>query len=151
MRSTSTTCRRQWDATLVAGHVRLALLAGMLLTLSGCVPASFANTPYQQEAGDAASLVAAAATSIELAHTGELDPRYARASIRIYRDHLATIPAFGGLRGAPDNDPVTGALDAAVDGAIAVLADPCLDDGCDWRGQLASLREAGLALEDASS
>jgi hypothetical protein len=132
-------------------HLMPALLGSVLLVLTGCIPASFANTPFQQKAGDAASLMVAAATSIELAQTGELDVRYARSSLRIYRDQLAAIPGFGGLRGAPDDVAMIGTFDAAVASAIGLLSDPCLDNGCDWRGQVRSLSEAGRVLDEAAS
>ena len=132
-------------------RLRALLLAGLLLaTLAGCVPASFAQTPFQQQTGDAASLVSAAAASIEFAHTGKLDDRYARSSLSIYRDMLAKLPDLAELRGAPDDGSATD-LSTAIDDAAALLDDPCLSDDCDWQGQVDTLQATAQSLELAGS
>ena len=126
-----------------------AIVASVLvLALSGCVPESFSKTQFQREAGDATSLLSAAAMTIEFAHTGKLDDRYAQSSIAQYRDLLVKIPDPATLDGSPDTD-IVGTLQEQLDASRELLADPCLDDDCDWQAQVDALRQASQAFEEA--
>lgn len=126
--------------------LRILLGVSLLIVFSACSPAAFTQTPFVRGAGDAASLLSAASTTIEYAHSGKLDDRYARSSLRIHRESLAGMATtLSGQRGAPDDATLAPVIDRlrAAEGA---LADPCLDDTCDWRSQLDALDDASRAL-----
>lgn len=132
-----------------AGWVTRAVMAiALAQLLTGCIPSSFAQTPYQQAIGDAASLFASSATVIEQIHQGELDRRYAHSTLALYQAHLEKLPAFGGLRGAPDGDEPS-RLATLLEDTIPIVSDPCLESDCDWQSQVEALRQASTAFEEA--
>ncbi len=117
----------------------IALVSSLLISLTACSPDAFTQTPFVREAEDAASLLSAASTTIEYAHSGKLDDRFARSSLLIYRESLEGMAAsLPGQRGAP-------AIERLRD-AEGVLVDPCLDDTCEWQTQVATLDDASRAL-----
>lgn len=124
----------------------VALAASLLISLTACSPDAFTQTPFVREAQDAASLLSAASMTIEYAHSGKMDDRFARSSLDIYREPLAGMAlSLPRQRGAPDRSTLAPVVELLRD-AQAVLADPCLDDSCDWRGQVAILDDASRAL-----
>jgi hypothetical protein len=128
----------------------LGLLAALILVLAACSPTSYAETPFVRQASDAASLLSAAATTIEYLHDDKLDTRYASPSLQIYRDMLKKIaPTLAGQRGAPDDATLQPVLDK-LDAAQQALDEPCLADDCDWQAQLDTLRQAQDALTGVS-
>jgi len=118
-----------------------------LLFCSGC---SIAETPFARTAGDYASLLSASAITIEYAHTGKLPSPYARVSLMVYRDLLIRLPKdLSTLDGAPGHQEEAHLTDLRR-ATAPILADPCLDHGCDWRRQVAKLREASDAFDESS-
>jgi hypothetical protein len=124
------------------------MAVSLALLLTGCIPSSFAQTPYQQAVGDAAALFVSSATVIEQVHEDELDRRYADSTLALYRAHLEELPAFAGLRGAPESDEPA-RLAALLEDTTFIVIDPCLEDGCDWQGQVETLRQASTTFEEA--
>lgn len=124
----------------------IALVSSLLLSLTACSPDAFTQTPFVREAEDAASLLSAASTTIEYAHSGKLNDRFARSSLLIYRESLEGMAAsLPGQRGAPDEVTLAPAIERLRD-AEGVLVDPCLDDTCEWQTQVATLDDASRAL-----
>lgn len=129
-------------------RMRIAVAGLALLLLSGCDAPAFTNTPFQREAGDAASSYSAAATTLEFLHDGKLDRRYARASLLVYHEAMqGKTAAVARADGAPAR---LGPVINRMQRADAVLADPCLDDDCDWQAQVDTLRDAQHALTEVS-
>jgi len=129
--------------------VQMGVVAFAVLILTGCIPAAIAETPFQRNAGDAASLLSASALAIEQVHHGKLDSRYATASLALYRTHVSQLPSFEHLRGAPDRTTIDQLSDDLAQVA-PILAAPCLEGSCDWEGQVRTLRAASRDFEQAS-
>jgi hypothetical protein len=125
-------------------------MALALIALSGCSPAGFSQTPFQCQAGDAASIFSAAATTLEQLHTGKLDERYAKSSMVVYRQLVtgaeASLPKAGGAPDAATFQPVLDQVQDAED----VMRSPCLADDCDWQRQVDTLNAARDALLEVS-
>lgn len=127
-----------------------AMVAALAMLLTGCIPASFAETPFEREAGDTASLISAAATTIEFLHDDKIDRRYAEASLVVYRQSVAdSASKLESAQGAPGEATLNPVLDDVKD-AQDILARPCLDDSCDWHGQIRTLTSAKDALLEIS-
>lgn len=131
------------------------LLALALIAGAGC---ALAQSDFARTAGNAGAAFAAAAVTLRFAHEGKLTVVYARASFVNYRAELdgldAQLPAQDG---APDArtlrrllnlaDPALRAVDApCLDVSADASADASADGGCDWRGQVAALERASVAL-----
>lgn len=130
--------------------VLVAVLTSLLISLTACSPDAFTQPPFAREVEDAASLLSAASTTIEYVHSGKLDDRFARSSLLIYRESLEGMAAsLPGQRGAPDEATLAPVIEQLRD-AEGALADPCLDDTCDWRRQLVTLDGASRALLELS-
>jgi hypothetical protein len=128
----------------------MGFAAALLILLAACSPSTYSETPFVRQASDAASAIAAAATTLEYVHTGKLDTRYATSSLDIYREMLRKIiPKLPDQGGAPDDATLQPVLDT-VRQAQDVLDDPCLNDSCDWQGQVNTLRQAQQALLEVS-
>ena len=131
-------------------QIVLVLIAA-LLTLSGCVPSGFAQTPFQREAGDAASSFSAAAMTLEQLHTGQLDHGYARGSIVVYQQAVRDVETtLASADGAPDSSTLDPVLTKVTE-AHQVLDHPCLEGQCDWQAQVRALEAARDALVEVSA
>jgi hypothetical protein len=132
-----------------SGRQRAPLLVILLsLVLTACVPESFAATPFDREAGDTASTLSAAATTIQFLHDGKLDRRYAVSSMSIYQETLRDVTKkLPGLRGAPDGETLQPAIDALTR-SQAIIEEPCLDNDatCDWAAQVSQLEQASAQM-----
>jgi hypothetical protein len=124
----------------------LLVIVSSIIAITGCSPSGFAQTPFQRQAGDAASSFSAAATTLEQLHNEELDVRYAKASLMVYQQSTTgmdnTLPDASG---APDLETLEPVI-AAVRQAEAVMNTPCLGRDCDWQGQVQTLNAAKDAL-----
>jgi hypothetical protein len=130
--------------------IRLILTAMAVVALSGCSPSGFTQTPFQRQAGDAASAFSATATTLEQLHTGKLDSRYAKGSLVVYRQLAsgvdAALPAAGGAPDPTTLEPVLASVRQAQD----VMSSPCLGDDCDWQRQVDILYAARDVLLEIS-
>ena len=123
-----------------------ALLIVLVIT-TGC---SFTQTPFARTADDVAATLAAAAASIEYDHQGKLTDAYARGSFVGFREALGgvetSLPALGG---APDEATVRRLIER-LRAVRPILSSPCLDNRCDWDGQVQALRGASDAFKGAA-
>jgi hypothetical protein len=133
-----------WLRTLLAGALAVAL--------SGCSSEPITQTPFQRAAGDAASIMSAAAYTLEFIHAEPalLTVEYGQASVVNYLDQVAATPdELPGLTGAPDEATVAQLADQ-LDAAIDDLQNACLLPDCDWQGQVQRMRQASDALAQAA-
>ena len=118
-----------------------------VLTLSGC---EMVRSGFATEAGSAGDELTAAAVTLRYAHEGRITTPYARSAFGNYREVLLTFePKLRQAKGAPSGAEVN-RLIAVYRTAVPVLQAPCLDDGCDWQGQAATLEAAAAILSKAS-
>jgi hypothetical protein len=118
----------------------LPLLISLMLLAAGCLAAP---SGFQKATSDAGSTFLSAAATLRLRHEGKLTRTYVVASFENFRDALRTLPErLPTLDGAPDATRIERLADLHRD-AWPALSDPCLDDHCDWRPQLAALELAG--------
>ena len=127
------------------GTVGAALVT--LLAVGACsAPAGWTETPFQHEVADAASTASTAANLLEAAHTGRLTNSYRRGALVNLREVVDGLEArLPTLDGAPDAAATRQLLDRFAPARSALDA-PCIDAGCDWRGQVDALRRAADAF-----
>ena len=119
------------------------MLAILTLT-AGC-----GKSEFQRNAGDAGAEMAAAARTLEALHEGRLTQQFARASFVNYREQLADVESqLASAEPHPDRAELNRLL-ALFRGARPAIEDPCLEDGCDWRGQVRALDDASKAFIEA--
>lgn len=122
---------------------RCLLLAACALFLTGCAAG---QSGFQQAAASAGAELAAAATTVQYAHTGRLPVTFASASFVNYRSALQDTEQQ--LRTA-DGAPTGRRLDRLLGlyrPAWEAVQRPCLEGGCDWRAQVRALQQASDAL-----
>lgn len=122
------------------------------VVLSGCSSEPITQTPFQRAAGDAGSILSAAAYTIQFAHDqpAKLTVEYGQASMVNYLDQVATAPdELPMLSGAPDPASVTALVDH-LNAAITDLRNACLVPDCDWQSQVQELTAASDALIEAA-
>jgi hypothetical protein len=130
-------------------RIRSLAVAGLAvaLTLSGCV---MVRSGFATQAGSAGDELAAAAVTLRYVHEGKITVPYARSAFDNYREVLLTfVPKLQKAKGAPSSAEVN-RLIAVYRSAVPVLEAPCLDGGCDWQGQAATLEAAASTLSKAS-
>jgi len=118
---------------------------GALALAASVVACSGQPSAYEQLASTVSAGFASARTTIEAVHTDGLTIPYAQASFVEYRSLLEG--ASDRLRETQPAPPDAPAIVAAVAAAERVVGSPCLEGGCDWQGQLATLDRARHALE----
>jgi len=109
------------------------------LALSGC---AMVRSVFATQAGSAGDELAAAAVTLHYVHEGKITKPYARSAIANFEPKLRQ--AKGAPSGAEGDRLV-----AVYRAAVPALDAPCLDDGCDWQGQAATLEAAAAALREA--
>jgi hypothetical protein len=87
-----------------------------------------------QLAEEAAGTFSAAAATLAALHEGKLTRQYAAASFEAFREQATA--AVEGIR----SFLIPETAEQSLDWATAALRAPCFDPGCDWEGQLESLR-----------
>ncbi len=124
----------------------LAAIAALPL-LSGC---GVTRTQFQNTAGGAGGELAAAATTLQYVHEGRLNRAYASSAFASYRDALLiTEKQLPSVPGAPDRATIEQLL-KLYRPAYRAVEQPCLEDSCDWPGQVDALRQASEALGKAA-
>ena len=123
----------------------------LALTLATATAAcSWAQSDFAKKASDAESTLAAAETTLRLRHEARLTLAYARGSFVNYRDALQGLEEeLPTLPGAPPGGTVE-KLAAVFREAERAIAEPCLDNECDWESQVASLKRAKDAFAAAA-
>ena len=125
----------------------LPLLVASVLVAAGCLAAP---TGFQKATSDAASTFLAAAATLRLRHEDKLTRTYVVASFENYRDALRGVPErLPTLDGAPGS-PIVERLARLHQDAWPALSEPCLDERCEWRAQLAALERAGSVYLSAA-
>jgi hypothetical protein len=120
-------------------------LVALTPSVSGC---EMVKSAYVSQVGGAAEELAAVATTLRLVHEGRVTRQYAQSTFANYREVLVSFePKLRKAEGAPAPDSVERAV-SVYRGVAQVIESPCLDDGCDWRGQLAALETAAAALDE---
>lgn len=135
------TSRRASSTWTAMRRAALPPLCGLLLAACG------AGGGFPEVASTAGSELAAAAATVEYVHTGRLPASFARASFVNYRSALKDTERQ--LRTA-DGAPAGAELDRLLGlyrPAWQAVQEPCLGNGCDWRGQVRALRAAADGLE----
>jgi hypothetical protein len=112
-------------------------LASVTVTLQAC---GWSQPPAAQLAEQAAGTFSAAAATLEAVHHSRITRQYAAASFEAYREQgTQTVMELRSLK--PRN-----VSEESLDLANAALSTPCLDQGCDWEGQLTALCGAAHEL-----
>jgi hypothetical protein len=126
---------------------RLARLAALaLLLVSAC---GTGQSDYQRQAATAGAEMAAAARTLEAVHQGRLRPEYARASFVNYREQLEDVDTELSASGSSVDRAQLARLRELYRAARPAFEEPCLEAGCDWRGQVRALDEAAKAFLQA--
>ena len=132
--------------------MRALAACALAVALSACSSEPITQTPFQRAAGDAASIMSAAAYTIQFVNDQppKLTVEYGQAAVINYLDLVSSAPdELPILAGAPDQAAV-GTLVGLLERGIADLETACLTPDCDWQSQVEELTEASDALEDAS-
>ncbi|HET7027718.1 MAG TPA: hypothetical protein VFI28_08500 [Candidatus Limnocylindrales bacterium] len=125
--------------------VLVAAFAAVVVT--ACAGAT--KTPFARAALDAGGTFAAAARTIDDLHAGRLTREYAAATLGVLATQVEAAPdELRTAAGASDPGSAAALADQARAG-VSVVRSPCLDAGCDWRGQVAALRGTARALSEA--
>jgi len=94
--------------------------------------------------------LAAAATTLQYAHEGQLTDSYAQAAFEGYASALAGVDReIVTAEGAPSQE-LARRLAGLSREAAAVAEQPCLTDSCAWEGQLTLLQQASAELIEAA-
>jgi hypothetical protein len=119
----------------------------VVFILSGC---SFTQSAFERTADNAGGAFAAAATTLTYLHQGKLSRAYAVSSFVNYESELSGLDQqLPSQQGAPAQSTVQ-RLIALYQPAMRAVEQPCLDVGCDWRGQVAALERASQAFVEVS-
>jgi len=129
------------------------LVASVLaVALNGCSSQPITQTAFQRVAGEAASVMSAAAYTLEFVHSPEpkLTAEYGQAAVINYLDLVSgTAGELPTLQGAPDPSTLS-TLKELLDTGVSDLRNACLSADCDWQSQVQHLHAAADALEQAT-
>lgn len=129
--------------------VSLGVVAALCLLTGGCASSQgITQTGFERQAGDGASIFAAAAETLRFVHSepASFTVEYGAGSMINYEDQVATLPDdLTSVDGTPDSATLD-ELVAAVEPAILAIQDPCLQPNCDYQAQIAALDAARDAL-----
>jgi hypothetical protein len=118
------------------------------LAATGCAVGT--ETPFRRTAGDAASSLSAAATTLRFAHDGHLTFEYGRSTFQILGETLdgleEDLPRLEGKPGTAELDQLLSLYRQAE----PAISDPCLDVGCAWQSQVDALEAASEAFARAA-
>jgi hypothetical protein len=128
---------------------RVGVAAALCLALAACgATASITQTPFEQTAGDGASIFSAAGETLRFVHAdpAKFTVEYATGSMINYGDQVSSlVDELQTAQGAPDSVTVDRLVDLATP-AVDAINDPCLEPGCDYQSQIAALDAARDAL-----
>jgi hypothetical protein len=129
------------------------LAAVLVALLSGCGSTQqITETPFEQAAGDAASVMSAAAVTLRFIHAepASMTVEYAAGSMINYADEVSSVPdELPTLSGAPDAATVQDLVEV-IQPAVDDIESPCLMPDCDWQSQVDDLETARDAILDAT-
>ena len=139
-------------ATSPRGHVRgtvgrSILFLSLPIVATGC---QMTQSAFVRVTGEAGAEFAAAATTLEYVHEGQLTRPYAQAAFESYASALAGADGeIAAAEGAPSPELARRLADLSRE-AEAVAEQPCLTASCDWHGQVTLLRQASAELLEVS-
>lgn len=119
-----------------------AVVAASALGCNASQPTQFEQVAQAADAG-----IASARATLELVHAGRLTIPYGAAAFVEYRSLLHG--ASQQVRSASGSPANVDAIARAVRDAENVVESPCLEDTCDWRGQLRVFERARSILAPA--
>src|SRR5215212_12181452 len=126
---------------------RCLVFVAVALLATGCQMTQSAFVRVTRETG---AELAAAATTLQYAHEGQLTHPYAQAAFEGYASALTGADQeIIAAEGAPSQE-LARRLANLTREAAAVAMQPCLTASCDWQGQLRLLRHASAELLEAS-
>lgn len=126
-----------------ARYLTLLLVPPLMVGLAGC---SATQSDFARTSGNAGSALAAAAATLDDAHRGAITMAYAASSFVNFRSELeGSASQLASASGGPGRHAMAH-LVALVERAWPAIARPCLENGCDWRAQVAAIQRASDAL-----
>lgn len=125
-------------------HVVVSLLLLLaLLLITGC---QATQSGFARTANNAGGAFSAAAETLTYVHEGKLTPAYASASFDSYQSELSGLDQqLPSQNGAPNAQTIHQLL-ALYKSAMRAINQPCLENTCDWRGQVGALNGASKAF-----
>jgi len=139
--------RTTWARSVRTAVGRSILFLSLLIAATGCQMTQSAFVRVTSETGGE---FAAAATTLQYAHEGQLTRPYAQAAFESYASALAGADGeIAAAEGAPSPELARRLADLARE-AAGVVMDPCFAASCGWRGQVMLLQRTSEALREAS-
>ena len=136
-----------WARSVRLAVGRTILVVSLPILAAGC---QMTQSAFARVTGEAGAELAAAATTLQYAHEGQLTDSYAQAAFEGYASALEGADReIITAEGAPRQELVQRLADLSRKTA-AVAKQPCLTASCDWQGQLTLLRQASAELIKAS-
>lgn len=130
-----------------AHALRVLVVLFLAFVLSGC---QVAKSAFADVADNVGANFAAAATTLQYLHEGKLTRQYARATFFNYASLTSGADAtMEHAAGAPDLATLDRLL-RLYQPAAQALTNPCLDNSCNWRGQISALEKASGAFRQAA-
>jgi hypothetical protein len=112
------------------------LVIALSLTSTAC---QMTQSPFQRTAGEVGATFAAASVTLTYEHQQKISQAYATSSFENYLSNLQGLDQdLPSQSGTPDPQTVQQLL-SLYKTALEAVKQPCLEEGCDWRGQVASL------------
>jgi len=126
---------------------RSILFVSLAVLATGC---QMTQSPFVRVTGETGAELAAAATTLQYAHEGQLTHPYAQAAFEGYASALTGADQeIIAAEGAPSQELARRLADLSRE-AAAVAEQPCLTASCNWQGQLTLLRQASAELIEAA-
>ena len=126
---------------------RSTLFVSLAIVVTGC---QMTQSPFVRVTGETGAELAAAATTLQYVHEGQLTHPYAQAAFEGYASALTGADQeIVTAEGAPSQELARRLADLARE-AAAIAEQPCLTASCDWQGQVAQLRQASAKLIEAA-
>lgn len=119
------------------------LLSLLLVVMTGC---QFTQSGFSRTAGNVGSTFSAASTTLSYAHEGKITYAYARSSFVNFQDQLSGVDQQLSSQGGASDKPTLQHLLSLYSIAMQVVNQPCLQDSCTWRTQVAALNQASQAF-----
>ena len=136
-----------WARSAGTAVGRCLVFVALPLVTTGCQMTQSAFARVTSETG---AELAAAATTLQYAHEGQLTHPYAQAAFEGYASALeGADQEIVAAKGAPSQEFAQHLADLARE-AEAVAEQPCLTASCAWEGQVTLLQQASAELIEAS-
>src|SRR5215218_3256889 len=139
--------RANWTRSAHTAVGRSILFVSLAIVVTGC---QMTQSAFVRVTGEAGAEFAAAATTLEYVHEGQLTQPYAQAAFQNYASVVEDADRqIAAAAGAPSQELARRLADLARE-AAGVVMDPCFAASCGWRGQVMLLQRTSEALREAS-